>query len=338
MYRSIQFIGTQRSGSNLLRLILNQHNAISAPHPPHLLHVFYPLLPAYQKKYKNWITELAHDMCKWVAINPVPWTQTFLDPNEISAEAESIFDIVRLIYIHKAKADNAEIWCCKSTFNVHLLPEVERNFRPFYIHLYRDGRDVAVSFKKAYVGPKHVYFVARQWADEQRLCLNFLKNLPDDRKFTLSYEALLTDPKGLLQTLCTKLNISFSDSMLEYYKSEESIHTAEAGKMWEHVKEPILHHNYGKFFKELSEDEIGIFEKVAGEMLVELGYRLVNESFNHIKIDEAAYRIINDKLAETVRKNASSQEIAKRKPQEDFLIQIKKKLGLLMESINSPAS
>ena len=38
-----QFIGTQRSGSNLLRLMLNQLEGIYAPHPPHILKTFYPL-------------------------------------------------------------------------------------------------------------------------------------------------------------------------------------------------------------------------------------------------------------------------------------------------------
>ena len=40
-------IGTQRSGSNLLRLMINQTPSIAAPHPPHILERFNPLLPAY---------------------------------------------------------------------------------------------------------------------------------------------------------------------------------------------------------------------------------------------------------------------------------------------------
>ena len=40
-------IGTQRSGSNLLRLMLNQQPAIASPHPPHILERFMPLLPLY---------------------------------------------------------------------------------------------------------------------------------------------------------------------------------------------------------------------------------------------------------------------------------------------------
>jgi hypothetical protein len=46
-FSPIQFIGTQRSGSNLLRVMLNQLPEISAPHPPHILKTFFPLLPLY---------------------------------------------------------------------------------------------------------------------------------------------------------------------------------------------------------------------------------------------------------------------------------------------------
>jgi len=336
MHRAIQFIGTQRSGSNLLRIILNQHRDISAPHPPHLLHTFVPLVPYYKEKYSNWIYSLTHDMCHWVKLNPVPWTKVQLDAASISKKAAHIFDIVQAIYQAKAQADNAKIWCCKSTFNVHYLPEIEKHYQPFYIHLYRDGRDVAVSFKKAYVGPKHVYFIARQWVKEQELSVNFLKEIPEHRKFSLSYEALLANPVEVVKRLCEKMQIQFDPAMLEYYKSEESIHTAEAGSMWEHVKDPILRNNSGKFLKELSSEEIAIFENVASGMLRLLGYEIINKSENNIPIDEPAFRKINDELCKAVKNNASVTEKIKRKPQEEFINEIKMRLGVL-SPVNSAA-
>jgi hypothetical protein len=38
-------VGTERSGSNLLRVILDTHPALSVPHPPHILRYFAPLEP-----------------------------------------------------------------------------------------------------------------------------------------------------------------------------------------------------------------------------------------------------------------------------------------------------
>ena len=50
-----QLIGTQRSGSNLFRLMLNEFDEVFAPHPPHILETFYKpfnpeLLPSSQSK------------------------------------------------------------------------------------------------------------------------------------------------------------------------------------------------------------------------------------------------------------------------------------------------
>ena len=40
-------IGTQRSGSNLLRLMINQLDQIASPHPPHIMERMHPLLDCY---------------------------------------------------------------------------------------------------------------------------------------------------------------------------------------------------------------------------------------------------------------------------------------------------
>ena len=43
----LYIIGTERSGSNLLRVILNAHADIDVPHPPHILKYFHALAPGY---------------------------------------------------------------------------------------------------------------------------------------------------------------------------------------------------------------------------------------------------------------------------------------------------
>src|ERR1700679_2033758 len=84
--KAIQMIGTQRSGSNLLRVMLNQLPEIYAPHPPHILMVFYPLLANYGdlNKDQNFKT-LVDDVCTYIEINPVPWVNIDLQREKILA-------------------------------------------------------------------------------------------------------------------------------------------------------------------------------------------------------------------------------------------------------------
>ena len=62
--------------------------------------------------------------------------------------------------------------------------------RPFYIYLHRDGRDVATSFKRAYVGPKHIYKLLKNGIKTKLIQL-FLSSLPDHRFVQISYESLI---------------------------------------------------------------------------------------------------------------------------------------------------
>ena len=65
--------------------------------------------------------------------------------------------------------------------------------------------------------------------------------------------------------------------MLEYYKSAESRRTAISGHMWENVAKPIMKNNSNKFLKEMTHDDLVIYESVAGDMLERLGYQLITK-------------------------------------------------------------
>lgn len=65
--QAIQLVGTQRSGSNLLRVMLNQHPLITAPHPPHILQRFLPLLESYgDLMHENNFDLLVDDICRLI--------------------------------------------------------------------------------------------------------------------------------------------------------------------------------------------------------------------------------------------------------------------------------
>jgi len=267
-------------------------------------------------------------MCLWVEFNPVPWTDVVLNREEIANKATSIYDVFEQIYFQKAKADRAEIWCCKSTFNVHCVDQLEKKIKPFYIHLYRDGRDVAASFKKIVVGHKHVYHLAKQWHDEQMISLRFLQGIEEDRKIHISYESLLDRPDEIVSAICSKLELEYDKKMLSYYTSEESQHTADSGKMWESVIKPIIKNNKGKFFDELTGEEIGIFEKVAGSSLEQLGYERVHSMKSDIILDVEKYELLNAKMIAERRQKTTAKELQNRMRQERLLEEIKQKFEI----------
>ena len=57
-------LGTQRSGSNLLRLMINQLKQVASPHPPHILERMTPLLSYYgDLNIESHFNQLIDDVC-----------------------------------------------------------------------------------------------------------------------------------------------------------------------------------------------------------------------------------------------------------------------------------
>ncbi len=328
-FTAVQMIGTQRSGSNLLRLMLNQLDEVSAPHPPHILERFIPLLPAYgDLGLKANFIALATDVYRLIECNPVPWEEMTTDPEEIAARcrSNSIAEIFRVIYEIRAETQHARIWICKSMVNVQFADLLEQEIRPLYLHLFRDGRDVALSFMKAIVGEKHIYHIARQWRNEQEASLKLMEKLGSERVIQVRYETLLADPEAEVRRICRFIGTEYNSSAMDYFRSEESKHTAHSGEMWKNVEKPVLKDNFNKFEREMAPEDILLFEQVAGDTLVKLGYPLkfpniVKKEFTDDEI--AGFDSANEERKRQVRATISADDLLKRKGQEDLLKSIR---------------
>ncbi|MFZ4547301.1 MAG: sulfotransferase family protein, partial [Bacteroidales bacterium] len=241
-FTPVQMIGTQRSGSNLLRLMLNQLDGVSAPHPPHILERFFPLLPAYgDLSNPGNFSQLVSDVCKLIEYNPVPWEGVNLQIPTIIARCRQpiLAEVFRVIYEMRAESENARIWICKSLVNINFAGQLEDNgVRPLYIHLFRDGRDVALSFKKAIVGEKHVYHIAQQWKREQEASIQLASKIGNRRVLKVRYEDLIANPEKELMKICRFIGGDYNPVALDYYHSDESHKTAHSGVMWENVEKP----------------------------------------------------------------------------------------------------
>lgn len=328
--KSIFMIGEQRSGSNLLRLMLEQHPRITAPHPPHILQRIMPLLPIFGDLNRDQaFHQLISDVCELIRRNPVPWDQVELDEDEIFSRCRerslvAVYGAAMDLYAEKEKADH---WICKSMQNVRWLEDIEAYFEePVYIYLYRDPRDVCLSFTKAVVGEKHPYFIAKKWHELQMLCLEAHDKVGSDRFYALSYEALVTDSDGELQKLMAFLGLDYRETQKEFYHSRAAWEAAHASKLWENVEKPVMSSRVGRFRKGLSFDDIHIVESVVGDALDKLGYQAVATSMTSpLEFTEGmihAFDHINKDLKKAVLKNCDPDDLARRSYQQELLEEI----------------
>ena len=241
----IFMIGTQRSGSNLLRLMLNQLAEIASPHPPHIFERIHPLLDKYGDLSDDHnFAQLVDDVCKLVELNPVEWQDVNLDRSEIISRCNnnrSLAAIHGAVHDIYAEAQNAATWCCKSLVNIHYADVIEEHFdRPKYIYLYRDGRDVALSFQKAVVGEKHIYNIARDWTDTQEKAIDLIEKIEPERVFCISYELLTQNPRDVAKSMCRFFGVQYTDSMMDFYKTSEAKNAATSSKLWGNVTNPVM--------------------------------------------------------------------------------------------------
>ena len=269
-------IGTQRSGSNLFRLMLNQLPEIAAPHPPHVLIRMMPLVAGYGNlEDPKTFAEFVDDACRLVESNPVEWDGVVLDRADIIARCDrhDVYAVMAAIYDTLRDTRGKTSWCCKSLGNVKYANELADRFPDAkFIYLYRDGRDVALSFTRAIEGEKHYYNIAQDWHSAQQKALRLKDRIGDERVLAVSYEALTQNETGTLRTVCDFLGVAFSEDAMDFYKTDEAKKAATASNLWENVTKPVMKNNSRKFLAQTSEDDLRIFESVAGTSLDELGY------------------------------------------------------------------
>ena len=324
-------IGTQRSGSNLLRLMLNQLTEIASPHPPHILERMFPLMEYYgnfdndESFYK-----LIDDVCRLVELNPVEWSGMSFDRHEIAVKAKSrsLLGVYAAIHDFYAEAQGAKTWCCKSLANIKYVKEIEEHFdNPKYIYLYRDGRDVALSFQKAVVGEKHIYNIANGWAATQNMALKFKELIDENRFYSVSYEQLTQQPEETARSLCTFLGTDYVPQMLDFHKTKEAENAANSSDLWGNVTSPILKNNSKKYLSEMAMTDISIFESVAGNVLDALGYErscVANgeeKVFSKNEIEE--FNELNQRKKREKQLNVEEGDKMRRERQSQLLSEIK---------------
>jgi len=327
----IQMIGTQRSGSNLLRLMLHAHSQIHAPHPPHLLKHFMPLARYYEPTGDPAnFRQLVDDMVTVVELNPVPW-EPLPDRDEVAelAPARSVVGVNDAIYTSAARRAGKPCWCCKSLGNFAYAEEMLalRGDRLRLIYLVRDGRDVALSFQRAIVGEKHVYSIARQWHADQQACLRLRAQLPPHQLCTVHYEELIAQPERVLAELCEFVGVAMEPQMLAFHDLPEARRTASSSSLWQNVAAPVIRNNAQKFRTQMPPEEIAIFERVAGPSLDALGYERVavppgtEQPFSAEEI--ARFERLNEEMKAAAREQfATDDDLERRDRQEAFVRRI----------------
>jgi hypothetical protein len=274
-------VGVGRSGTTLLRLMLDAHPALAIPSETLFLEKLLGDDGISKEQFLDTVTHAE------------TWENMTLHADELRAAIErleefSVPEGIRCFYRLYAKHRGKERWGDKTPYYrvnmtriARLLPEAH------FIHVIRDGRDSALSYQGLWFGPGDDFEKqARFWRDQVLATRKQASNLEHYNE--VRYEALVTQPEQTLRTICTDLELKFDPTMRDYHHAAEE-RLAEfkrpfgpADRTPRDIKTFMAIHNraksppdesrIGRWRTEMSRADLERYEAIAGPLLRELGY------------------------------------------------------------------
>lgn len=282
----IFIVGCPRSGTKLIRDLLRSHPNITFPHESHFI-------PQIYKLYGNPRNE--DEAVKIAAvILDIHWVRTFglsLTPSSFS-DCRSYGEMVSAIFGEWARRDGKPRWGDKTPQYVTDIPTLIEIFPSCkIIHIYRDGRDVALSFIREWFGPGNVYSAARAWKRMVTKGRDDGGRADPERYREVRYEILIDRPRETMEEVCEFIGEPFCEAVLTPNFIQSELNLSKPGGYG--TKTGILSSNHGKWRNEMPAADRAVFESVAGELLRELGYE--TEGLGRpIAIHEKLFWVVQD--------------------------------------------
>ncbi len=260
-------VGTERSGSNLLRVMLDAHSGLCVPHPPHLLKYFGDLEGSYPS-----LDPLVDDVLRLLQTHIHPWELSIDREALLRAEPPDLVGVMVALYTQAAQAAGKTRWGCKSTFVIDHAERVAVALpQARFIHLVRDVRDVAASSLSSVFNPSHPVHAAELWRRQQERGLRIAAERPE-AWLRVRYEELVGQPQATLERVCVFLGMDFEPGMLDYHRSSEAERGARLSASWKNTASPPQKSRAGRYRQTLSPELIAAVEEAAGPVMWELGY------------------------------------------------------------------
>ena len=271
-------VGVSRSGTTLLRLMLDAHPQLA--------------IPAESRFLPELIERVRGGADRAAAADFVTgherWADFGLDAGAFRARVEALPElgagpVARAFFELYAEGQGKPRWGDKSPPYVTAMPAIHDALgEARFIHLIRDGRDVAVSLMARDWGAHNPRRIARRWASEVRAGREACAVLGGDVCLEVRYERLVADPEGVLREVCAHIELDYDPAMLAYHERAprrlaelgdlEARTAAERATQFERVREPLSGERAGAWRRELGDEDRAAFEAIAAELLAELGY------------------------------------------------------------------
>ena len=270
----IFIIGVQRSGTTLLRLMLNAHSQIAIPEEGGF---WRPLLRRFR-------TNVNREFCGNEFLRYVDYLREHPQFKLWGIEAKDFFEDIRKeqsltlaelmsrTYAYYASTFNKPIWGDKTPSFFRMIPTLKKLFpNARFIHIVRDGRDLYLSWRKVDPSKNNITMIALEWVYKVKKAQSALLAIEPERSLQIKYEDLVNSPCETLSKVCNFLFLTFEKNMLNYWLNSYKyigLHHSEL------IFQPVSTQSVERWKTVLSRKQVRKFECIAGSTLANNGYEL----------------------------------------------------------------
>jgi hypothetical protein len=277
--RPIFIVGVHRSGTTLLRYMLGSHSRIYIPPESDFIPYFFLDDPNGELSDKQVARNLHTIFERYRFVKE--WQG---DPPEPAQFARSLPDrtpasFLDSLYGAYARQYGAVRWGDKTPIYasyIHLIHDIFPGAQ--FLHIIRDGRDAALSMLEKYERDEYhvdIFFAARNWVRRIRSAQSAGSRIGPKLYYELRYESLIDDPEGELRAVCAFLGESYEPGMIEYHRTARERIPADS-HFFSNVRNPLSRQRVGRWQLGMDMADQRLVQRVAGKLLVELGYALAD--------------------------------------------------------------
>jgi len=277
-------VGMNRSGTTLLRMMLDAHPELTIPPETHFVPDTIKAAKAEGATPQSVLTAMKEHR---------EWGDFEISDEEMLARFEALPKLrpgpaVRSFYEIYAERQGKPRYGEKTPTYVQKMKLIQRAMpEARFCHVIRDGRDVALSVLDRTVRDLTAGDVAKRW---HKKITKAREDSPQINHYMeIRYEDLILDTEPVLRKVCDFFELDWQDELLTYHERsadrlQEMARALPGGgkskelsverrmKTHEMTTKPPSADRVQRWRKQMTEEQRVEFEKVAGDLLAELGY------------------------------------------------------------------
>lgn len=275
-------VGVGRSGTTLLRMMLDSHPCLTVPPETHFWAKITESPGDFDDRTSFYRYVTSHATWKNLDLNKSLFKKALKSQKKFTAAFG-----MRAFYHCYALTQNKPFYGEKTPLYLKSMDKIQQQLpEACFIHIIRDGRDVALSYQKVHFGPNEITKLAKLWQDRIKEGRLLAKKV---RYLEIKYEKLISNTEDVLKECMDFIGLDYSKKMLDYHeesktkleamkdifigmKGETRISKEHRMHYHRHTQSKPLESRCHAWKETMQPEDVLAFENIAGNLLEELGY------------------------------------------------------------------